>query len=72
MVTVTPVRERGLKSSKWGSGLGIQRHSREGAWIEIILDVSLSAMLKRHSREGAWIEMPARHSASACSLMSLP
>ena len=33
--------------------------SREGAWIEMMITLRVSLMMKRRSREGAWIEINA-------------
>ena len=55
---VAPVRERGLKSRNGRCWLPlIVSRSREGAWIEISLLVSMIAAFACRSREGAWIEI---------------
>ena len=37
--------------------VGILRRSREGAWIEIAVDMPNFDAEERRSREGAWIEI---------------
>ena len=55
---VAPARERGLKLNPNNDLTNApQRRSREGAWIEIVLQSASAKELKRRSREGAWIEI---------------
>ena len=58
-VAVAPVRERGLKyiTSARHKNLYPGR-SREGAWIEIIVEDCYNLPENSRSREGAWIEIP--------------
>ena len=57
-LAVAPARERGLKSPMLNLLIvGILRRSREGAWIEIAVDMPNFDAEERRSREGAWIEI---------------
>ena len=49
-----------------------QGRSREGAWIEIIIYISIPAVPAGRSREGAWIEMPLTVLTSVSVIESLP
>ena len=55
---VAPVRERGLKCkiSALTAGYNLCR-SREGAWIEMTMDIIPARQVNCRSREGAWIEI---------------
>ncbi len=58
LLTVAPVRERGLKLLRSALTLSmIISRSREGAWIEIQLAAQSAEATARRSREGAWIEI---------------
>ena len=57
MLKVAPVRERGLKSLYILLFRSLQRRSRKGAWIEIMVLKTFVSMEKGRSRKGAWIEM---------------
>ena len=55
---VAPVRERGLKYYIYiNAGVFSAGRSREGAWIEISIDLKQTPKVSSRSREGAWIEI---------------
>ena len=57
-IEVAPARERGLKLMTDCHGILLAvRRSREGAWIEILIEVVVDASNYCRSREGAWIEI---------------
>ena len=57
VLSVAPVRERGLKLYSQKVQYRISRRSREGAWIEISSTNENQGTPDGRSREGAWIEM---------------
>ena len=54
---VAPVRERGLKLQERYPVEVYDSRSREGAWIEILIQSTRTLQRIRRSREGAWIEI---------------
>ena len=62
-VLVAPARERGLKCPQLKCKFCQFGRSREGAWIEITVIITLLYSLQRRSREGAWIEILYREKA---------
>ena len=61
------MRERGLKESSGERKDEIARRSREGAWIESLLNLVQEGGATGRSREGAWIERKHRLNALKCS-----
>ena len=57
MLTVAPVRERGLKFVANSVTVYIISRSRKGAWIEMLPKVQPKNCSVGRSRKGAWIEI---------------
>ena len=54
-----------MKWYAWHDGSFLSGRSREGAWIEIAIQLGLMHTADSRSREGAWIEIAEFDAASA-------